>query len=191
MLNEVYLVRMHSFLLHFYLHIVYIRLSTILLLSLKYRIDVKYTVLFVVSKYCHTCENFPRGSTQHKHLKGIKELHLARRGVNRARSNVLLKANLCSSKLGLKNEDRKSIVHAVSARARSFNSGRALRNFTEMFWNRHEQNRARPVMITILISLEIPQAQGCVNRCGTKSEKGRQSGSDGGVYIGRRRTLVR
>lgn len=105
MLNEVYLVRMNSFLLHLYLHTFYIRLSTILLLSLKYRIDLKYTVLFVVSKYCHSqaCENLPRGPTQHKRLKGIKELHLARRGVNRARSNVLLKANLCSSNLGLDN----------------------------------------------------------------------------------------
>lgn len=166
---------MHSFLLHLYLHTFYIRLSTILLLSLKYRIDFKYTVLFVVSKYCHSqvCENFPEGPIQYKHLKGIKEFHLARRGVNRARSNVLLKANLCSCKLGLDNEDRKSIVHVVSARARSFNSSRALRNFIEMFWNHPEQNRARPVMITILISVEIPRAQGCVNRCGTKSEKGR------------------
>lgn len=184
---------MYSFLLHLYLHTFYVRSSTILLLSLKYRIDFQYTVLFVVSKYCHSqaCECFPRGPTQRKHLKGIEEPHLARRGVNRARSNVLLKANLCSSDLGLDNEDRKSIVHAVSARARSFNSGRALRNFTEMSWNRHEQNRARPVVITILISVEIRRARGCVNRCGTKSEKGRQSGSDGGVYIGRRRTLVR
>lgn len=167
--------RMHSFLLHSYLHTSYIRLSTLLLLSLKYWIVLKYTVLFVVSKYCHSqvCENFPRGPTQHKHLKGIKELHFARRGVNRARSNVLLKANLCSSKLCLDNEDRKSIVHVVSARARSCNNGRALRNFTEMFWSRYEQNQARPVVITILISVEIPQAQGCVNRCGTKSEKGR------------------
>lgn len=84
--------RMHSFLLHSYLHTSYIRLSTLLLLSLKYRIVLKYSILFVVSKYCHSqvCENFPRGPTQHKHLKGIKELHLARRGVNRARSNVLL-----------------------------------------------------------------------------------------------------
>lgn len=90
--------------------------------------------------------------------RGLKKQHFERRDVNRARPNVLLKANLCSSNSGLANKGWKSIVHAVSARAGSLDRGRRHRYFTEIFWQAMfaglvaDIRRTRPVAITILIS---------------------------------------
>ena len=145
-----------------YLCTLCVRLFTTSLISFERPTNFKYVVFLVVSKYCYgrACENFPRkADPTHKHLQGIKKKqHFERRDVNRARPNVLLKANLCSSNSGLANKGWKSIVHAVSARAGSLDRGKRRRYFTEIFWQAMfaglvmDIRRTRPVAITILIS---------------------------------------
>lgn len=110
-----------------------------------------------------------------------------------------LKANRCSTRLGLASrsrKDRKSFVRAVVSQGRPVDRGAgATKSFTEI-----------PVLPVFAGSIMDPGGTGRrlrpsppggrlfggrANRRGTKAEKRRQSGGDGGVYIGRRRTLVR